>query len=72
MNEIHGFSIRQPSHSNEVQVKSDQISKESLDNLSRFREKIVTVITPYKNFYPAEGYPQKYSEKNPLKYNFYR
>lgn len=56
----------------ESQAKSAQTSKEKIENSGRFPEKIITAITSYKNFYPAEERHQKYAEKNPLKYSFYR
>ncbi len=32
----------------------------------------VTEISPAKQFYKAEGYHQRYAEKNPIRYKFYR
>lgn len=39
-------------------------SKEKLDNSGKFRDKIVTEIVPFKNFYGAENYHQNYYERN--------
>ena len=33
---------------------------------------IVTALLPFKNFYPAEEYHQNYSERNPIRYGYYR
>lgn len=37
-----------------------------------YRLPLAVQVLPYKNFYPAEEYHQKYHEKNPLRYGLYR
>ena len=47
-------------------------SKEILERSGLFSEPIVTEIKPFKNFYPAEEYHQRYFEKEPLAYYHYK
>lgn len=43
-----------------------------IDTTKKFPKKVAVAVLPYKNFYPAEEYHQKYKEKNPVRYNLYR
>ena len=54
-----------------VQKYINESPKFTKDNNLK-NSKIVTEILPYKNFFPAETYHQDYSEKNPVRYEYYR
>lgn len=56
----------------EEQKQAALESKRELEESGRFDEPIVTEITEFSNFYPAEDYHQDYYQKNPKRYNFYR
>ncbi|HET6459490.1 MAG TPA: peptide-methionine (S)-S-oxide reductase MsrA [Syntrophales bacterium] len=47
-------------------------SKKALEISHRFKGPIYTEITKATQFYPAEDYHQKYYQKNPFRYKFYR
>lgn len=47
-------------------------SRDSLRDSKVFSAPIVTEITEFKNFYPAEDYHQDFYKKNPARYNSYR
>jgi methionine-S-sulfoxide reductase len=49
----------------DVQRKVAEQYKRQLDDAGEFKSPIVTEITAYKNFYPAEKYHQDYFELNP-------
>jgi len=46
-------------------------SKQQLIKSGRFKS-VATQILSATTFYPAESYHQKYAEKNPLRYKYYR
>lgn len=56
----------------EEQRRRAEASKVELAASGRFKEPIVTEISPAGPFYPAEEYHQDYYKKNPLRYNYYR
>ncbi len=47
-------------------------SRAALGKTKRFKEAIVTEITPAAEFWRAEEYHQNYYLKNPLRYSYYR
>ena len=51
-------------HSPEQRIKAEHY-KAALNDSGAFNKPIVTAIEPYKNFYSAEEYHQKYYEYNP-------
>ena len=55
-----------------TQKKLADQSKAALEASGRFKQPIVTEITPASTFYPAEEYHQHYHQKNPVRYRFYR
>ena len=57
---------------NKEQKNLAEKSKKALEEKGPFKEKIVTPILAFKNFYKAEEYHQDYYKKNSLKYKFYR
>lgn len=50
---------------NEEQKRQAEHYKQELDAAGAFAKPIVTEIAPFTEFYPAEGYHQKYYEDNP-------
>ena len=56
----------------EEQKKEAEKSKKKLEDSKIFKEPIVTEITPFTNFYPAEDYHQNFYKKNPIRYGIYR
>ena len=57
---------------NETQKDLAEKSKEELQKKGPFKEKIITPIRVFKNFYEAEEYHQDYYKKNSVKYKYYR
>jgi peptide methionine sulfoxide reductase msrA/msrB len=47
-------------------------SKKALEAAMVFDKPIVTPITKFETFYPAEDYHQDYYKKNPVRYKYYR
>ena len=56
----------------ETQKKLAENSKQELQTKGPFKEKIVTPIRAFKNFYEAEEYHQDYYKKISVKYKYYR
>jgi len=56
----------------EEQRRIAQASKKELNESGRFSKPIATKIIEFKQFYEAEEYHQDYSQKNALRYKFYR
>ena len=55
-----------------MQRKLAEESKAALEASGRFKQPIVTEITPASTFYRAEEYHQHYHQKNPVRYRVYR
>jgi peptide-methionine (S)-S-oxide reductase len=56
----------------ETQRRLAEESKRQIEESKRFTEPIVTRIVAATEFYPAEDYHQKYHDKNPVRYRYYR
>ena len=57
---------------NETQKDLAEKSKQELQKQGPFKEKIITPIKAFTNFYRAEEYHQDYYKKNSVKYKYYR
>jgi peptide-methionine (S)-S-oxide reductase len=54
------------------QQRLAEASKKELEASKRFDRPIVTEVVRASTFWPAEDYHQRYHEKNPVRYKFYR
>ena len=59
-------------YSTEIQKKTAEASKAALEQSGLLDQPVATKIRQSSIFYPAEEYHQKYAEKNPIRYKFYR
>lgn len=57
---------------NQEQKKAAEKSLREIKDSKKFSKPIATKIVEFKSFYPAEEYHQDYSQKNPIRYKFYR
>ncbi|NWH05863.1 peptide-methionine (R)-S-oxide reductase MsrB [Desulfobacter latus] len=57
---------------NDTQKRLAQASKMKLEQSMVFNKPIVTAITRFVEFYPAEKYHQDYYKRNPTRYKYYR
>lgn len=59
-------------YQNKAQKQQAEHSKKKLEDRRVFSQPIVTEITAFKEFFPAEEYHQDYYKKNSIKYKIYR
>lgn len=55
----------------EEQKKATEAKIAEINAMKKFDDPVATDVLPYKNFYLAEDYHQRYYEKNPLRYEAY-
>jgi peptide-methionine (S)-S-oxide reductase len=68
-----GFQYRSAIfYHSEEQKRLAEASKKALEQSKRFPGPIYTEIVAATTFYPAEEYHQKYYQKNPIRYKYYR
>ncbi len=72
------FADKGPQYRTAIYYHDDTQKKEAeayfkmLKETMQFKYPIYTEVIPYVNFFAAEDYHQKYSEKNPERYNAYK
>ncbi len=59
-------------YQNDAEEKEARAVVEWLTEHQVYEKPIVTAILPFTNFFSAEDYHQNYSERNPLRYGYYR
>ena len=59
-------------YTTETQKKTAEASKSALEQSGLLGQPVATTIRQSGIFHPAEEYHQNYSEKNPIRYKFYR
>lgn len=68
-----GFQYRSAIfYHNDGQKEKAEKSKKMLNESGRYEKPVVTEITGFSSFYPAEEYHQDYYKRRPLRYKFYR
>ncbi len=59
-------------YQDDAQRQQAEESKRRIEESKRFAQPIVTEIVAATAFFPAEEYHQKYHDKNPVRYKYYR
>ena len=69
----HGTQYRSAIfYKDEAQRKAAEESKRRVEEMPRFKGKVVTQIVAASTFYPAEEYHQDFYKKSPVRYQSYR
>ena len=69
----HGTQYRSAIfYKDETQRKAAEESKRQVEEIPRFKGKVVTQIVAASTFYRAEEYHQEFYKKNPVRYHSYR